>query len=274
MTKKAKPEYGSARGMIEVRDLEATPTEMGFDLPDLAEVATADLRAELARGLSLTAQTLMRLGMIWAELERRGEDLSDLKYGLARTLPLIASGRLAAEAVLAFANRPALLRALEGVPLVEQRAFAAGKNVAVIDPADPQAIQEMPLERLPAAAVRLVFSEGEVRPPQAQRLALRPRRRASSAEATRRYQPRYDAATGQIQVGRMQIALADLLGELARAVGPDRPPAFDRPDDYLTVKTRLSHEEHERFQALCRRHELPDWEMIRKALRAFGLLGQ
>src|SRR6185312_4651239 len=98
---------------------------------DLNRIPTPDLRAELARGLSLTADTLTRLGMVWQELERRGEDLADLRQGLAKTLPLIAAGRLAAEAVVAFAGRPSLLRALEGVPLERQRSLANGEPIQV-----------------------------------------------------------------------------------------------------------------------------------------------
>src|SRR2546427_518935 len=76
-------------------------------VPDLTILPTETLRAELARGLSLVAENLVRLGQVWAELERRGEDLSGLRHGLGRTLPLIASGRLAAEFVVEFAHRPA-----------------------------------------------------------------------------------------------------------------------------------------------------------------------
>jgi hypothetical protein len=252
----------------------STEEEMlGVDL--LTEVQTMtreELRAELARGLNLTAETLTRLGLIWQELERRGEDLSSLRQGIARTLPLIAAGRLAAETVVAFAGQAMLLRALEGVPLDEQRRLAAGGVIQVIDPTDPVAVQEMPLARLPAAAVRLVFGDGQVRPPDAQRLALRPRRPRPQEPSGYRWQPRYDPETGMVTVGRMQVSLDDFLSAMAAAMGPDRPPAMDRPDDYLTEKVRLSKEEYDRLQEHCRRHELPPWEMIRKALRAFGLI--
>ena len=235
---------------------------------DLATVSTADLRAEMAKGLTMTADTLYRLGIIWAELERRGEDLSDLRHGLARTLPLIAAGRLAAEAVVAFANRPAILRALEGVGLDRQRTFAAGSPVEVIDPTDPTGVQSLPLATLPAAAIRLVFDAGEVRTPQAQRLALRPRKKVEKEEY--HYRPRYDAVEGTLRVGRMTIKLADLLSELSS--GPDRPPALDLPEEVVTIKVRLSKAEAARFTATCRKVELPDWELIRKAMRAFGLI--
>lgn len=260
----------SNKGLATLEDFRIAET--GRLVPDLSGVSTTDLRTELARGLSLTAETLTRLGMVWAELERRGEDLSDLRRGLARTLPLIAAGRLAAEAVVAFAGRPSVLRAIEGVPLEEQRSLAQGRPVVVIDPAEPKAVQEIPLDRLPSAALRLVFADGEIRSPEAQRLALRPRRRSQDCNE-RNWQPIYDPASGTVRIGRMSVRLVDLLSALAAAGGPDRPPASDCPDDYLTVKTRLTREEHERFQALCRRFELPDWEMTRKALRAFGLIG-
>lgn len=239
---------------------------------ELASVSTSELRTELARGLTLTADTLYRLGLIWQELERRGEDLSDLRHGLARTLPLIAAGRLAAEAVVAFAGRPLLLRAIEGVPLDRQRSLAAGEPVHVIDPTAPDAVQQMPLAVLPAAAVRLVFGDGEIRSPDAQRLALRPRAKKRREEPGYRYRPRYDREAGVMTVGRMTVRLEDLLAELAAAAGPDRPPASDRPEEYVTVKVRLSHEESRRFLKACQRAELPDWEMARKAMRAFGLI--
>jgi hypothetical protein len=165
-----------------------------------------------------------------------------------------------------------LLRALDCVPLDRQRLLAKGEAIQVIDPTQPDAVQEMPLDRLPAAAIRLVFVDGELRSPQAQRLALRPRRRQRETSEDRRYRPRYNPEAGTVTVGRMTVQLADLLSALASAGGPDRPPASDRPDDYLTVKVRLTRKEHEQFQELCRRHELPDWEMVRKSLRAFGLI--
>lgn len=241
--------------------------------PALAAVPTAELRAELARGLTLTAETLYRLGTIWAELERRGEDLSSLRHGLARTLPLIASGRLAAEAVVAFAGRPALLRALDGVPIDRQREYAAGSPVAVIDPADPSAVQQMPLERLPAAAIRLVFSDGEIRSPESQRLALRPRqRRRHDDAAAYRYRPRFDRQAGTLTVGRMSVRLEDVLAELSAAAGPDNALLDATPSEYVTVKVRLTQAEAKRLVGAAQRAELPDWELIRKAMRAFGLI--
>lgn len=240
----------------------------------LAEMPTPELRAELARGLTLTAATLTRLGLIWAELERRGEDLSELRQGLARLLPLIAAGRLAAEAVVSFAARPAILRALEGVPLEHQRRLAAGEPIEVVVPDEPRRTERVSVQTIPAARLRTIFADGEVLPPAEQRLRLaasRRRKAPGEGEAPRHFRPRYDRDTGTVTVGRMQVRLADLLTELASAAGPDHPPP-DIPEEYVQAKTRLTQEESRRLLAAARKAGLPEWEMIRKALRAFGLI--
>ncbi len=242
---------------------------------DLSVMSSTELRTILAQGLVLVAGSLTRLAMAWAELERRGDDLSEFRKGFNYFLPLIASGRLAAEACVAFAGQRNLLRALEGVPIDRQRALAAGETVAVIDPSDVRTVQQMPLRLMPAAAYRLVFAEGEIRPPEAQRLALRPKKTNAEPAKVRLFRPHFSPATGEITVGKMTVRLADLLTELAASAGPDKPPVIDPddpPDSYSVVRVRLTREEYQRLQSMCGRVGLPDWEMSRKALRAFGLI--
>ena len=247
---------------------------MKFDvatLPRLEQCSTTELRAELANGLTLTAETLYRLGRVWAELERRGEDLSDLRKGLAEYLPLIAGGILAAEAVVAFAGKRNVLRALQGVPLEIQRGLASGAAVQVIDPANPLEVIEMPLAQLPPRAVRLAIGDGAVRTPAQQRLAIRTRGTRRRQREQYRFRPCYDRATGTVTVGRMTFALADLLRELLAAAGPELP-LIVHPDEYLNLRVRLTNEEMARLQEQAKNSELPDWELARKALRAMGLI--
>lgn len=240
---------------------------------NLASASTADLRSELARGLTLQAQVLSRLGAIWVELERRGEDLSDLRSGLARMLPLIAAGALAAEAVVAFASRPAVLRAIEGLPLDRQRSLAAGEQVEVVMPDAPTQTERMPLASLPAASLRVVFADGEMLPPNAQRLRLRQRRR-SRPESSHTFRPRVDRAAGVVYVGRMAVPLAELLTALAADAGPDKPPTADDSDqyEYATATAKLWTEEKAALKAHAKNLDLPERELVRKALRAYGLL--
>jgi hypothetical protein len=241
---------------------------------DLATWTDADLRAELVRGLTMTAAGLARMGWVWQELERRGCDLSDLRQGIALYLPEIASGRLAPEAVVAFASRRSILRALTGVPLNEQRRLAAGGTLPIIDPGEPDASNEYPLASLPSSMLPVVFAgDGDIRTPQLQRLFLRSRTpRIPPREAARVFRPRYDPSTGIIIVGKMSVRLSDLLSELAASAGTDKPLLDENPAAYHTVKVRLTTEELERLGNAARKSGLPEWELGRKALRAFGLI--
>lgn len=241
---------------------------------ELGRIPTPDLRRELARGMTLVAERLYSLGLIWVELERRGEDLSDLRSNMSKYLPLIGARVLAAEAVIAFAGRRSVLDMLQGVPLEEQRRLAAGGLIEVIAPDDPHETESVPIQSIPSPRLRLVFAEGKILSPAEQRVRQQQRRRPPRGEGedrSRRYRPHYDRAAGTVTVGKMTVNLADLLAALAEATGRDTVLP-DIPEEWVSVKTRLSREESQRLVDAARRAELPEWELIRKALRAFGLI--
>lgn len=236
---------------------------------DLSATPTAELRQELARGLTLTAVTLTRLGAIWGELERRGEDMSDLRTGIARTLPLIASGRLAAEAVVAFAGRPLLLRQLEGVPLEHQRRLADGEPIPVYLPgeAEPQAL---PLARIPSAAVPRVISGGLIRTPAEQRLAIRAKKRGIPAP-DRKYTVTVDREARTVKIGKMVVPIATILAAMAEAAGA-KGVILDSPEKPAkTIAGKVTDEEKERLRAAAKAHGIEEWELVRQAVVAMWL---
>ena len=182
----------------------------------LAGLSTEELRQELARGLRLTAEHLFRLGHVWMELERRGEDLSDLRKGLAVYLPLIASGRVDARAVVRFGGSALLLRCISALPLEEQRRLAEpGATVPVVAegrvvPKDPAALS--------AAEMRQVFDRGQghLRPilDQERLLSCRPEKQVAQVE--------YDRARQVLKVAGVAVPLADVAAALHRAQTPSR----------------------------------------------------
>lgn len=242
------------------------------DILDLGAATSEELRAALAVGLGHTARSLAYFAGIWAELERRGEDLSSLRKGLYLYLPKIAAGLLAAEAVVAFANRPLLIRDIEGVALAEQRRLAAGEFVAFVNPERPREVIEKPLLQLPPDMVRVAYWQGERQTPEAQRLLLRQRKATPTEPKERFYQPRLDKETGTLHVGTMKVRQQDVLSAMVAASGPDKPPPADIPEEVDMVRVLLSHDEYRTFQAACARAKLPESEMARKALKAFGLI--
>lgn len=178
-------------------------------VPDRNEITqwdTARLRSELTRALTLTAAGLAYLATIWNELTRRGEDLSDLRSGLATYLPLIANGTLAAEAVVQFAGQRGLLNRLAHRPIDEQRRLAAGEPVPVVVGDEERMLAA---RQLTMRQIAIVFDdEGRVRTPIEQRQAL-----AGRPERTR----------SRLSPSEMRGALAALsdeqVGELARLRG-------------------------------------------------------
>lgn len=142
---------------------------------DLSSIPTEDLKRELAQAIGITAKTLAYLAEIWAELERRGEDLSDLRRGLMSYLPLIAEGRLDPELVVRCAGQAMLLKAASELPLSEQRRLL-DEGIKLIDIGEDGSVIERtkPVEQISAVEVRRVFAGGHLRSPAEQARLIAP----------------------------------------------------------------------------------------------------
>ena len=190
---------------------------------DLTRLSNEELRTVLAKQLTLTAAALMEAALIWTELQRRGVDMTALRSGLASYLPRIARRELAAEAVVTFAGRRALLQSLSGMSLDEQRRYAAGETVNVVECDDNGALvtSQRQLNELSQREIVLVIANGRVRTPAEQRQSIahmnqRPstrRRRFGSITSIK-------AQNGLLHVGRSRLEPLDLAPAL-RALGYD-----------------------------------------------------
>lgn len=154
---------------------------------DFSGVSTEDLRRELAASIGVTARTLVRMATIWAELERRGEDLSALRSGLMAYMPAIADGSLDPEAVVRCAGQATVLKMLASLPLIEQRRVlergvpllelqAEGGDMRTVD---------VPIERLSVAQARRAFAVDHIRSATDQAQLLLPRAKAQTTSLTR-----------------------------------------------------------------------------------------
>lgn len=238
------------------------------NVSEIATATTSFLRDELARGLTLTADTLTRLGAIWAELERRGEDLSDLRAGLARTLPLIASGRLAAEAVVAFAGRPLVLRCLEGVPVEEQRRLADGAPIPVYLPGE-DAPQSLPVSRIPSAAITRVIADGMIRTPAEQRMAIKSRKKKPKE---RKHTVTADKDDRTIRIGHITVPITSVIAALVDAAGGsvEVTESGDRPA--RTIAAKVTDEEKERIESAAKALGVTVQDLVRKAVIAMWMV--
>ena len=203
---------------------------------NISDVSTETLKAELARALEVTAENLLWMARLWRELERRGEDLRELRSGLRTFLPLISDGRLDAQAAVQFAGNLTMLRALSSLPIKEQRRIAAGGTVPVVMIRDGAPItRNMKADDISARMVKQVFATGRVRNEDEQKLivtTLHPERAKQARKVERIRLDSEKVALWRRVAARRNVSLEDLIvaaldpivAEERQRGGPTGPP--------------------------------------------------
>lgn len=113
---------------------------------EIQNASIADLKAELSRSLKITSDYLVYMSIIWGELNKRGEDLSELKSGLFQYIPLIATNQLDAALVVEFAGNKTLLSALSRLPIDQQKEIAITKKIPFVELGQSQELVETELD--------------------------------------------------------------------------------------------------------------------------------
>lgn len=247
---------------------------------EVAGMSTQQLRAELAQSLTLSAKHLAHLAIIWGELERRGEDLSDLRTGMAVYLSQIAAGRLDAEAVVRFAGQPTVLRSLAGLPLERQQALAKGEPVRVltVDADGQYTSADMPAYTLTAAQARMVFDGDKIRSPDEQRATLE----SARVKKIARVRPgavnkvRYDPKSDVVRIGRSSATVGEVTAALVDAA-KEREHArgtaiLGIEEELVQVVFRLSRAEHAQLKIRAAEAGMSQQDYTRAMLAWMGLL--
>lgn len=138
---------------------------------EISVASTEQLKLALTQGLTISAKQLNYLSLIWMELEKRGEDLSALRSGLAVYLPLIASNKLDAEVVVRFAGQRTLLSKLMELTVEQQREMLSTDTIDVVDIGNDgkHQVTKKTLMQLSAQEAIRVFSNGQILTPEEQK---------------------------------------------------------------------------------------------------------
>lgn len=135
-----------------------------YSSSELSRMTVDDLRQELAMSVTITAENLYYMGMVWRELECRGEDLSELRAGIGAYLPMIATGRLKAEAVVRYAGKAMLLSRMAELPMEEQEKLLEDDEIEVAEIIDGEVeVRTTSLSDVRADQLRVVFGPVGVR---------------------------------------------------------------------------------------------------------------
>jgi hypothetical protein len=245
--------------------------EPSTDLSRLKALSTEELRAELASSLGGWAKQLLYCAAVWAELELRGEDLSDLRSGLGFYLPLIASGAVIPEVVVKFAGQPTILRAVAALPVADQTRLANGSPVEVAEKiGDTYTHRKLPVAALPARLIRLVFGERTIRtiPEQIAILSVSPTA-PKTGKPPRRGPLKADRDKGIIFLGRTAIQPADLIAALGDLQSQSPEVA---EEETMTVVVKLTAAEHQCLKDRANKGNSTQQAIVRNALRAMGLI--
>lgn len=187
---------------------------------DLSAMTTAEMKAELHKAIGITAQAIARVALLWTELTRRNEDLSDVPFALAAYMADVASGRLLPEAVAALAGRVRTLKIVSDLPIDEQRSIIIDQRAIPILAADGE-VRKKRLDDLTFAETARVIADGRVRSIDEQRLVLG---RAETAAAARRNRPRRGPRPritvdpdNVVHIGLLRVPAEDVIAALRTA---------------------------------------------------------
>ena len=148
------------------------------------------------------------------ELERRGEDLSELKLGMLGYLRRIAAGQMLPEIAARYFGQPLLLSRASSMPLPDQERLVADQSVEVyeVDEDGQTSARRIPAHLLSAGQIRQVIGRNGIRGEQEQLLYARENRHKIRTEDG----VVLDVRRRGIRVGQTFIPAKDLAGYLAR----------------------------------------------------------
>ncbi|MDR2128079.1 MAG: hypothetical protein LBP52_03295 [Burkholderiaceae bacterium] len=239
---------------------------------ELRNLSTQDLRGKLAQSLTFTAKHLVGLAMIWAELERRGEYLDDLKIGLAVYLPQIAAGKLDADAVIRFAGQPTILKSIAGLPINEQREIANGKPLEVLT-ITPSGVFEpvaLPAYSLTAAQARQVFTGERIRSAEQQKALLV----SATTKHSLRTLPgngkrvRYDPQRDLIFIGRSSASIGEVVAALTE--GADLMAGAAIKGETKNFPIKITEAQHRMLKVRAAEAGLSTHEFLEKLICRFA----
>lgn len=235
---------------------------------ELAAMGNDELRAELTRTLSLTADSISRMAAIIRELESRGEDLSDLRIGMVPFLRRIAHGQLSASAVVRFASRPLLLQQIGNLPLPDQEKLAGGEPVRLmVGGGDFRLVDPMDLTR---DQFFQVFARDHIRDDSEQSLVLQ--QKSTQPKKKRKIQSgrvRPDRERMGLIVGRAFAPIDDVLAGLRGLRDVDET---EEDGEEKTVAIKLTASEHRRLRMAAAKVDTSMADLVHRALEAAGLI--
>lgn len=247
-----------------------------IELSSVEKMSDDELMRNLTEGIRLTAEVLCRLSLVWAELERRGKDLSHLRKGLMSYIPIIASGEIIPEAVVMYAKRPKIIESLRGVPIQTQRDLILNEkkiSTVIIQPNGKPETVEFTLQSLPNHLIKQVFSDGRIIDVSEQKTMIltKNRKTVKKEKAVLKAKISIDTRSSTMKVGAYQVSVPEVVKAISDNYSVS--PIQDILDEnYETATVKLTKEEKIKLKFKEKQLGMDEWKIIRHALKTLGLI--
>jgi len=197
---------------------------------DLSGWSMEDLEKGFLDSLGLTATSLRKSARFLLEMERRGRNVEEMKNVMIPKVIAIARGVLLPEVVIAYLDRPDLMRLVGALPLAEQRRLVDGGTVPVvtIGPDGKQTVLKMLPREMGREHIKRAFGRGAINSESRQAIILageRERAAAPPPDVVRGYRLDHDRGTAE-RKGSHTATLEDLeevVRQLKRSAHRRRP---------------------------------------------------
>lgn len=187
-----------------------------------ASMSNDELLRAIRTRMKLTVKGLEDLADLIREARRRHLSLVEFSTGLPKFLISVADGTLDASVLLAFCNHSALLNAIGGVPLDQQKKLAKGDTLAVVEfdrLTGDLTVRQKTLRQLTGPQARQVFAEGSILPVEEQKRRFKSVMRAAgqhvskqSTSAAHGIRVTADVPSGKIVVGAVKLNPSAFVG--------------------------------------------------------------
>lgn len=250
----------------------------GFVEPDdatLTAMSDDELMDILRDVLGVTVRVLRLGARAWAELERRGRDLSQMRMGLLEYLPAIAAGVVVPEVVVHFIKKKntSILRTVTKLLPADQKRLADGEPVLVVErtPGGEFTHRMIPAHVLTQRQVNLAFDVDApgIRTEREQVVILSEPSKAVCPPKRGRF--RADPNKGVLLYNGRPVEVADVLHALAdlKGVGDGNPGP-----DAVVISFRVSPAEKKAIGAKAAAGETTVTTLVRDACRCLGLFAE
>jgi hypothetical protein len=221
--------------------------------------------------LDVSTEKLVLAARALASWERRGNDAGALRLAMTDYLRRISGGQLLAGLVVRFMSKPLILRLVKQLPIIQQQRIMdaeAFEFVVTKDNGEYDVRKLRPDELQSQSQLHQLFN-GDVRTVAQQIAYLQEKRESKRRVKTHKTYVRPNHDANAVYVGKRLVQVSDFIQAASHLSSPE---TSEPKSEQASVKLTVAEKERLRTAAAKAGPNVTANELIRNALKAFGLI--